>query len=99
MSVLFIAEIGEITDPARYGEYVRQVPALVARHGGTYLVRGGSPRAVFGDWCPARLIIIEFADEAAARACFESAEYRRIAPLREGATTSRATLVDRYHGE
>ena len=95
MSVLFVAEIAEVTDQARYAEYVRQVPAVIARHGGKYLVRGGRPRTVFGGWTPSRVIVIEFADEKAAKACFESEDYKRIAPLREGGTRSRAVIVER----
>jgi uncharacterized protein (DUF1330 family) len=95
MSVLFIAEIAEVTAPARYAEYVRQVPAVIARQGGKYLVQGGKPRTVFGTWNPSRLIVIEFPDEAAAKACFESEDYQRIAPLRELSTRSRAVIVDR----
>jgi len=98
MSVLFIAEIAEVTDPARYAEYVRQVPAIIARHGGKYLVRGGTPRAGFGGWNPSRLIVIEFPDEKVAKACFESESYIRIAPLRESSTRSRAVIVDRCEG-
>jgi uncharacterized protein (DUF1330 family) len=94
MSVLFIAKIAEIMDPGGYAEYVRQVLALVARYGGIYVVRGGNPRPLIAGWKPARMIVIEFADETAARACFESEEYRRLAPLREGSTVSRALLVD-----
>ena len=42
MSAYVIAEI-EITDPAAYEEYRKQVPAVVGRYGGKFLVRGASP--------------------------------------------------------
>ena len=98
MSVLFIAEIAEITDPDLYGEYVRQVPGVIAKYGGRYVVRGGNPRPVFGDWNPSRMIVLDFADEKAAKACFGSQEYQRIAPLRERSTVSRSVIVDRLAG-
>ena len=94
MSVLFIAEIAEIRDPDLYAEYVQQVPGVIARHGGSYLVRGGDPHPVFGGWSPSRMIIIEFPDRRTAMGCFGSPEYKQIAPLRESSTVSRAVIVD-----
>ena len=44
MSAYVIAEI-EITDPAAYEEYRKQVPAVIARYGGRYTVRGGKVEA------------------------------------------------------
>ncbi|MBI5832685.1 MAG: DUF1330 domain-containing protein [Armatimonadetes bacterium] len=99
MSVLFVAEINDIEDPAAYAEYGRRAQPIISAHGGRYLVRGGSPRAILGDWAPMRLVVIEFESEARARACFTSPEYLAIAPLRERATRSHATLVDPYQGE
>ena len=32
----------EVKDPAAYEAYKAKVPALIARHGGEYLVRGGA---------------------------------------------------------
>ncbi|MGH8726193.1 MAG: DUF1330 domain-containing protein, partial [Burkholderiales bacterium] len=40
MSAYVIAEI-EVTDPAAYEEYRKQVPAVVTRFGGRFIVRGG----------------------------------------------------------
>jgi len=40
MSAYVIAEI-EITDPAAYEEYRKQVPAVIAKYGGRFTVRGG----------------------------------------------------------
>ena len=99
MSVLFIAEINDITDPVAYAEYGRLAQPIIRAYGGRYLVRGGAPRAILGDWAPTRLIVIEFDSEPQARACFESPEYLAIAPLRERATRSHATLVDPYDGD
>lgn len=40
MTVYMIIEV-EVKDPDLYAEYVDQVPAVIARYGGRYLVRGG----------------------------------------------------------
>jgi uncharacterized protein (DUF1330 family) len=49
MAAYLIAEV-EITDPAAYEEYRKQVPAIIARYGGKYLARGGKskPRKAAG---------------------------------------------------
>ncbi|MCY7314196.1 MAG: DUF1330 domain-containing protein, partial [Rubrivivax sp.] len=52
----------EITDPVLYDEYRRQVPALIARHGGRYLVRGGAVTLLEGQRTTQRQVILEFAD-------------------------------------
>ena len=97
MSVLFIAEIADVADPARHAEYVRRAGFQESSRGtaGNTSSGAATPRAVFGGWNPPRLIVIEFPDERAARACFDSEDYKRIAPFREGSTRSRAVLVDR----
>lgn len=30
-----------VTDPERYPDYTAETPALIARHGGRFIVRGG----------------------------------------------------------
>lgn len=84
----------EVHDAEAYAEYVRQVPPIIRRFGGRYLVRGGQVTRLAGDWNPGRMILIEFPDVEALRACLASDAYRRIAPLRERSTTSRAVVVE-----
>jgi len=47
----------EVTDPAAYETYRQQVPALIAAHGGRYLVRGGAVEMLEGDRVPRRQVI------------------------------------------
>jgi len=63
MSAYILASI-EITDPEAYEEYRRRVPAIIAVHGGRYLVRGGLVRGLEGDKPASRLVILEFPDMA-----------------------------------
>ena len=37
----------EVTDTETYEAYRRDVPALIAAHGGRYLVRGGKTAVIF----------------------------------------------------
>jgi uncharacterized protein (DUF1330 family) len=36
----------DLTDPVAYEQYRQRVPALIAAHGGRYLVRGGAARVL-----------------------------------------------------
>jgi uncharacterized protein (DUF1330 family) len=95
MPVYLIADI-RVHDPQRYAQYTEQAQGIVARHGGRYLVRGGSVAPLAGNWQPERIIVISFDTIEQLRACFASPEYRAIAPLREDSTTSRSIAVEGY---
>ena len=81
----------EVTDPALYEDYRREVPAPIAAHGGRYLVRGGACEALEGGLPPQRQVILEFPDMAALKAFYDSPEYTRLRAIRQRA--SRGTLV------
>ena len=58
---------------------------LVERHGGRFLVRGGRFDALEGTR-PDRVVVIEFADAAAARAWYDDPDYVAIRGLRQSAS-------------
>ena len=93
MPVYLIADI-EVTDPAGYEEYKRRVPAVIAAHGGRYLVRGGASEVLEGTWRPRRSAIIEFADLASMKAFWESAEYRPLRAIRERCSKSNVVVIE-----
>jgi uncharacterized protein (DUF1330 family) len=86
MAAYIIAD-SHVTDPAMYDQYRALVPAALAAYGGRFLVRGGETAVLEGDWSPRRVIVIEFADLAAARTFYDSPEYRAARNLRAGAAT------------
>jgi uncharacterized protein (DUF1330 family) len=59
MSAYVIAEI-EVTDPAAYEDYRRQVPAVVEKYQGKFIVRGGRIESMEGGWSPKRMVVVEF---------------------------------------
>ena len=68
MTAYIYADV-EVTDAEAYETYRRQVPALIAAHGGRYLVRGGAAAEVLeGHHQPHRQVILEFPDMAALKA-------------------------------
>lgn len=93
MPVYLIIDI-TIKDQEVYAEYVDQVPAVVERYGGRYLVRGGGVTPLSGDWHPERIIVVEFDGIEQIQDFLGSPEYLALAPLRKQSTTSRSIIVE-----
>lgn len=88
-----IAEI-TVTDQEAYKQYAAGVPAILAKFGGKYLVRGGKAFGVEGPPPGGRIVVIEFDSLAAAQSFEESAEYEALAPLRRKASQGRVFLAE-----
>ena len=86
----------EITDPALYEEYRRDVPALIAAHGGRYLVRGGAVKVLEGSGVPQRQVILEFPDMARLEAFYHSTEYQRLVAIRQRAARGTLFAIEGY---
>ena len=93
MAAYAIVDI-EITDPEAYEEYRKQVPPLVAKYGGKYLVRGGEMEKVEGDWSPTRIVVLEFESMEKVKEFYYSEEYEPLKRIRLSATKSNMVLVD-----
>jgi len=93
MAAYVIAEI-EVTDPAAFEDYRRQVAPTVEKYGGRFLVRGGAVHPVEGDWRPPRLVVLEFPGVAQARRWYDSEEYRGPKALRMKASRGRIVLAE-----
>ena len=72
----------KVTDPVQYKKYTDLVPAIVAKHGGKVLARGGRYKINEGPHDFHRFVVIEFPTLERAVACFESPEYRAAAAFR-----------------
>jgi uncharacterized protein (DUF1330 family) len=83
-----------VTDADRLAAYRKQVPALVAQHGGRYVVQTDKAETVEGGWRPERLTVVGFPDMAALREFYFSDTYKPLHDLRLSATRSRALLVE-----
>ena len=93
MPVYMIIEI-KVMNHELYTRYVEEVPEIVKKYGGRYLVRGGDVIPMFGNWNPERIVIIEFETEEQLRNCFNSVEYLKIAPFRENSTITKSVIVN-----
>jgi uncharacterized protein (DUF1330 family) len=93
MPAYFVAEL-EITNPAAMEPYRAEVPATIAQYGGRYLARGGATELVEAGPEPKRIVIVEFADAAAAKRWYHSPEYQKILPIRLANSTGRVFIVE-----
>ena len=93
MPAYFVAEI-EITNQAGFEPYRAAVPATIAQYGGRYLTRGSTIELIEGEPEPKRVVILEFADPAAIKRWYGSAEYQKILPIRLANSIGRAFIVE-----
>jgi len=93
MVAYVIADI-EVTDPAGYEPYKPLAAASIARFGGRFLARGGKAMLLEGRPAPERIVVIEFADAAAAQRWYDSAEYQAALKIRQANSQGRVILVE-----
>ena len=93
MAGYIVADI-EITDPDEYQKYAQQTAATLEQYGGKFLVRGGQPETLEGDWKAKRIIILEFSRVEQAKLWYGSSEYSAIKGIRHRSTISNILLVD-----
>ena len=93
MAAYVIGEI-EVTDPESYEDYRKQVPAVIARYGGRYLVRGGKVEPLEGGWSPKRLVVVEFPSMEQALKWYRSADYAPLIKVRQKASRGDLAIVE-----
>lgn len=90
----YLIAMMDVHDGAQYEEYREKVPAMIAKHGGDYIVRGGAADVVEGTWPAGRIVVLEFPDYGAAQAFYTDPEYQPIAAIRHRTAASHIWLVD-----
>jgi uncharacterized protein (DUF1330 family) len=93
MPAYIIAEI-DITNTAGYDAYRPLAGASIAQYGGKFVVRGGAAELIEGSKAPGRIVVIEFADAAAAKRWYNSPEYQEALKIRLANSTGRMVLVE-----
>jgi uncharacterized protein (DUF1330 family) len=93
MSAYVILE-ASVHDPEVYEEYKKLSGAVLAAHGGRFLVRGGATETLEGDWDPERIVVLQFDSMEQARGWHDSEEYREPRKIRWKASTGRMILVE-----
>lgn len=82
----YIISVCEITKPGPgLKDYAEQSARLIGKFGGSYVVRGKPAKVLSGEnWQRQMLIITQFPSRENAEAFWNSEEYQKIKPMREG---------------
>ena len=93
MTAYVIASV-TVTDAEKYKNYMALSPTAVAAAGGKFIVRGGNPRVMEGDWPRPRVVVVEYPTREAAEAFYNSTLYAAARTEREGAAEFSMIVVD-----
>jgi len=94
MSAYIIGEV-DVTDAAAFEQRYRpQVMPTLEKYGGRFVVRGGKAELMEGAVPPKRMVVIQFADMAAAKRWYASPEYQTAIAARKNAAKVRMILVE-----
>ena len=93
MPAYVIAEV-DVTDAAAYEDYRKQVPAVVTKYGGKFVVRGGKVETLEGSWSPKRIVVLEFPSVEQAQKWYRSSEYAPLIALRQRASRGKLIVVE-----
>ena len=94
MSSAYVIASVTVTNPAQYDEYRKLSTEAMRVHGAEVCVRGGKVEVLEGDWEPGRIVVLKFPSVEAARAFYDSPEYRKARAAREGAAVMRLLAVE-----
>lgn len=94
MSSGYLIAYVDVTNPTQYEDYKRLSSAAMQAHGAEVCVRGGAVQPLEGDWAPTRVIVLKFPSFEAAKAFYETEEYRRARDARAGAAVMNMIAVE-----
>ena len=90
----YIVLESEIIDQEKYDKYRQMAGASIEQYGGRFIVRGGNPERLEGDWSPKRIVVIEFPSAERAKAWFNSPEYAPARAVRKEAARVKLVVVE-----
>ena len=93
MPAYIIADV-TVTNEEQMKQYREWSTRAMQEHQAEVLVRGGNMVPLEGDWAPQRVVVLKFADLAAARAYYDSETYTHARRVREGAGSIRMIAVE-----
>lgn len=92
MPALWIAHV-TVTDPEAYGRYAELAGPAIAKHGGTFIARGGRFVQLEGKERP-RNVVARFPSVEAAVDCYNSPEYQEALSHARGASDRELMVVE-----
>lgn len=91
MSAFVIVDI-EVSNETEYRRYIEMITPSVREYNGRYLVRGGQPETLDGEWTSSRIVVMEYPDRATAKAWLAAPELADIHNLRR-ANSSKCNMI------
>ncbi len=88
-----VVTIKKVLDLEAFREYAVKVTPIVERYGGKYVAVDKSPDVRDGDWPFVRTVIVAYPNHAAAKAWYDSPEYKEIIPIRKRAIDANIAMV------
>jgi uncharacterized protein (DUF1330 family) len=92
MSAFVIFDV-EISDPARYQEFMNGVKPAPEQAGAKYLARGGAHKVYEGDWEPRRIVLLEFPSLQAWEDFYNGPVYQGLKSIRDECSSARLVGV------
>jgi uncharacterized protein (DUF1330 family) len=93
MPAYIIADV-TITNEEQMKQYREWSSRAMQEHGAEVLVRGGRVVPLEDGWTPERIVVLKFADLAAAQAYYDSETYTKAREVRQGAGSIRMIAVE-----
>ena len=84
----------EVKDAKAYEPYKNGVGAIIQKHGGEYLIRGGTIEVIEGTWKPSRLVVVRFPDRKALDGFLQDPDYAPLREIRQRSTRSAGVAID-----
>jgi uncharacterized protein (DUF1330 family) len=85
----------QMRDPPWVAEYGPKTGALVTKHGGKFIVRGGKMERLEGkEALPSVMVVLEFPSMEQATAWYNDPDYAPLIKLRQQGSDVELTLVD-----
>jgi uncharacterized protein (DUF1330 family) len=92
MPALWIAHV-TVTDDEAYGKYAELAGPAIAKHGGTFIARGGRYVQLEGNERP-RNVVAKFPSVEAAETCYHSDDYQAALDHARGASERELLIVE-----
>jgi uncharacterized protein (DUF1330 family) len=86
-----------VTNSEKWAQYGAMTKTALDKFGGVPVVRGGQCETIEGVGAP-RNVVLEFPSYEAARACYDSPDYRAAFAHRATAATCDLVIVEGYDG-
>lgn len=83
-----------VTDMQQYQEYMKLTPAIVAKYGGKFIIRGGDKVVLEGPESSERIVMLKFDSVDTVRRMYNSDEYQAAIKVRDGAAEASFIVME-----